>query len=164
MGRSVTTLSGGEGQRIRLAAQLGSNLSGVLYVLDEPTIGFMRDNEQLLAALTRLQERGNSLIVVEHDEETMQMRTIIRPGARRKSEWRPRGRCGHVVRTEAKPSVGDRPMSSAREVSDPRKRRPVNLEMGPCIHVFNADEGKAWQVAPQTNILPRGINLDSASS
>ena len=72
LGRSVTTLSGGEAQRIRLAAQLGSNLSGVLYVLDEPTIGLhSRDNEQLLHALQLLKDRGNSLLVVEHDEETM---------------------------------------------------------------------------------------------
>jgi excinuclease ABC subunit A len=72
LGRGVTTLSGGEAQRIRLAAQLGSNLSGVLYVLDEPTIGLhARDNEHLLAALAKLRARGNSLVVVEHDEETM---------------------------------------------------------------------------------------------
>jgi excinuclease ABC subunit A len=72
MGRGVRTLSGGESQRIRLAAQLGSNLSGVLYVLDEPTIGLhSRDNEQLIRALTMLKNRGNSLVVVEHDEETM---------------------------------------------------------------------------------------------
>lgn len=70
--RSVTTLSGGEAQRIRLAAQLGSNLSGVLYVLDEPTIGLhARDNVRLLEALAQLKRRGNSLLVVEHDEETM---------------------------------------------------------------------------------------------
>jgi excinuclease ABC subunit A len=78
LGRGVTTLSGGEAQRIRLAAQLGSNLSGVLYVLDEPTIGLhARDNEQLLAALHRLQARGNSLVVVEHDEETMRRADYI---------------------------------------------------------------------------------------
>jgi len=72
LGRAVPTLSGGEAQRIRLAAQLGSNLSGVLYILDEPTIGLhARDNEQLLATLKTLQSRGNSLVVVEHDEETM---------------------------------------------------------------------------------------------
>jgi excinuclease ABC subunit A len=72
LGRGATTLSGGEAQRIRLAAQLGSNLSGVLYILDEPTIGLhARDNEQLLAALEALKARGNSLVVVEHDEETM---------------------------------------------------------------------------------------------
>ena len=72
LGRAVPTLSGGEGQRIRLAAQLGSNLSGVLYILDEPTIGLHpRDNEQLLAALATLRRRGNSVVVVEHDEQTM---------------------------------------------------------------------------------------------
>jgi excinuclease ABC subunit A len=72
LSRSVTTLSGGESQRIRLAAQLGSNLSGVLYILDEPTIGLhARDNEQLLDALQKLRSRGNSLVVVEHDEDTM---------------------------------------------------------------------------------------------
>jgi excinuclease ABC subunit A len=78
LGRSVTTLSGGEAQRIRLAAQLGSNLSGVLYVLDEPTIGLhARDNEHLLRALTMLRNRGNSLLVVEHDEETMRRADYI---------------------------------------------------------------------------------------
>ena len=78
LGRGVTTLSGGEAQRIRLAAQLGSNLSGVLYILDEPTIGLhARDNEQLLAALHTLQARGNSLVVVEHDEETMRRADYI---------------------------------------------------------------------------------------
>ncbi len=72
LGRGVTTLSGGENQRIRLAAQLGSNLAGVLYVLDEPTIGLhVRDNDQLLQTLKRLQQRGNSLVVVEHDEDTI---------------------------------------------------------------------------------------------
>ncbi len=72
LGRGAPTLSGGEAQRMRLAAQLGSNLCGVLYVLDEPTIGLhSRDNEQLLAALQKLKARGNSLLVVEHDEETM---------------------------------------------------------------------------------------------
>jgi excinuclease ABC subunit A len=72
LGRSAKTLSGGESQRIRLAAQLGSNLRGVLYVLDEPTIGLHpRDNERLLETLTTLRNKGNSLIVVEHDEETM---------------------------------------------------------------------------------------------
>ncbi len=70
--RSADTLSGGESQRIRLAAQLGSNLTGVLYILDEPTIGLHpRDNVQLLDTLETLKDKGNSLIVVEHDDETM---------------------------------------------------------------------------------------------
>jgi len=78
LGRAVPTLSGGEAQRIRLAAQLGSNLSGVLYVLDEPTIGLhARDNEMLLATLGILKSRGNSLVVVEHDEETMRRADFI---------------------------------------------------------------------------------------
>jgi excinuclease ABC subunit A len=72
LGRSAKTLSGGESQRIRLAAQLGSNLRGVLYVLDEPTIGLHpRDNLRLLETLAVLRNKGNSLVVVEHDEETM---------------------------------------------------------------------------------------------
>ncbi len=78
LGRGVTTLSGGEAQRIRLAAQLGSNLCGVLYVLDEPTIGLhARDNVRLIAALEQLRSRGNSLVVVEHDEETMRRADFI---------------------------------------------------------------------------------------
>jgi excinuclease ABC subunit A len=78
LGRGVPTLSGGESQRIRLAAQLGSNLSGVLYILDEPTIGLhARDNEQLLSALEQLKSRGNSVLVVEHDEETMRRADYI---------------------------------------------------------------------------------------
>ncbi len=72
LGRSAKTLSGGESQRIRLAAQLGSNLRGVLYVLDEPTIGLHpRDNVRLLETLAALRQKGNSLVIVEHDEETM---------------------------------------------------------------------------------------------
>ncbi|MFL6711524.1 MAG: excinuclease ABC subunit UvrA, partial [Sulfurifustis sp.] len=70
--RSAPTLSGGEAQRIRLAAQLGSNLRGVCYILDEPTIGLHhRDNLKLLDTLVRLQEKGNTVVVVEHDEETI---------------------------------------------------------------------------------------------
>jgi len=76
--RPVPSLSGGESQRIRLAAQLGSNLSGVLYVLDEPTIGLhARDNHQLIEVLHRLRARGNSIVVVEHDEDTMRAADYI---------------------------------------------------------------------------------------
>jgi excinuclease ABC subunit A len=72
LGRSAATLSGGEGQRIRLATQIGANLTGVLYVLDEPSIGLhQRDNRRLLATLARLRDLGNTVIVVEHDEETI---------------------------------------------------------------------------------------------
>jgi excinuclease ABC subunit A len=72
LGRSAATLSGGEGQRIRLATQIGSSLTGVLYVLDEPSIGLhQRDNRALLSTLARLRDLGNTVIVVEHDEETI---------------------------------------------------------------------------------------------
>ena len=72
LSRSAGTLSGGEAQRIRLATQIGSGLTGVLYILDEPSIGLhQRDNDKLIAALKRLRDLGNTLIVVEHDEDTM---------------------------------------------------------------------------------------------
>jgi len=74
LGRSATTLSGGEGQRIRLATQIGANLTGVLYVLDEPSIGLhQRDNRALLGTLRHLRDLGNTIIVVEHDEETIRV-------------------------------------------------------------------------------------------
>ncbi len=84
LSRSAKTLSGGESQRIRLAAQLGSNLRGVLYVLDEPTIGLHpRDNQALLDTLDTLKAKGNSLVVVEHDEDTMRRAdTIVDLGPR----------------------------------------------------------------------------------
>ncbi|HEY8322237.1 MAG TPA: excinuclease ABC subunit UvrA [Candidatus Baltobacteraceae bacterium] len=85
LGRSATTLSGGESQRIRLATQIGSSLVGVLYILDEPSIGLhQRDNDRLLATLKTLRDIGNTLIVIEHDEDTMRMADVvvdIGPGA-----------------------------------------------------------------------------------
>ena len=85
LSRSAGTLSGGEAQRIRLATQIGSGLTGVLYILDEPSIGLhQRDNDKLLATLKRLRDLGNTVIVVEHDEDTMyaaDMIIYIGPGA-----------------------------------------------------------------------------------
>ena len=78
LSRSASTLSGGEAQRIRLATQIGSGLTGVLYILDEPSIGLhQRDNEKLIATLKRLRDLGNTLIVVEHDEDTMRSADYI---------------------------------------------------------------------------------------
>ena len=72
LSRSAATLSGGESQRIRLATQIGSGLTGVMYVLDEPSIGLhQRDNNKLIATLKKLRDLGNSVIVVEHDTDTM---------------------------------------------------------------------------------------------
>jgi excinuclease ABC subunit A len=85
LSRSATTLSGGESQRIRLATQIGSSLVGVLYILDEPSIGLhQRDNDRLLATLETLRDIGNTLIVIEHDEDTMRSADVvvdIGPGA-----------------------------------------------------------------------------------
>ncbi len=91
LGRSGDTLSGGEAQRVRLSAQLGSNLTGILYILDEPTIGLHpRDSGILIHALKTLRDRGNTVLVVEHDEETIrQADTLIDlgPGAGRDGGW-----------------------------------------------------------------------------
>src|SRR5204863_1008459 len=85
LNRSAGTLAGGEAQRIRLASQIGSGLVGVLYVLDEPSIGLhQRDNRKLIDTLLRLRDLGNTVIVVEHDEETIRVAdhiVDIGPGA-----------------------------------------------------------------------------------
>ena len=100
LSRSAGTLSGGEAQRIRLATQIGSGLVGVLYILDEPSIGLhQRDNDKLLSTLKHLRDLGNTLIVVEHDEDTMRAADYIvdiGPGAGRPRR-RDRGR-GHAAR------------------------------------------------------------------
>ena len=90
LSRTSGTLSGGESQRIRLASQIGSGLTGVLYVLDEPSIGLhQRDNDRLLETLTHLRDLGNTVIVVEHDEDAIRHgrpRGRYRP--RRRRPWR----------------------------------------------------------------------------
>src|SRR5205823_9529471 len=91
--RTAGTLAGGEAQRIRLATQIGSQLTGVLYILDEPSIGLHhRDNQRLLATLEKLRDLGNTVVVVEHDEDTMRSAdwlVDLGPGAGRHG--------GHVV-------------------------------------------------------------------
>ena len=78
MARNSGTLSGGESQRIRLASQIGSGLTGVLYVLDEPSIGLhQRDNDRLLATLVRLRDLGNTVLVVEHDEDSIRLADYV---------------------------------------------------------------------------------------
>lgn len=134
LGRSVTTLSGGENQRIRLAAQLGSTLSGVLYVLDEPTIGLhARDNEQLLGALKLLRSRGNSLIVVEHDEDTMRAADYIvdlGPEAGvRGGEMVAAGTLAQLCADRA--SVTGKALKESRSYPMHREPRPVHLPILP---------------------------------
>jgi len=91
LARSSGTLSGGESQRIRLASQIGSGLTGVLYVLDEPSIGLhQRDNARLLETLKRLRDLGNTVIVVEHDEDAIRLADyVLDIGPRRRHAWRP---------------------------------------------------------------------------
>jgi excinuclease ABC subunit A len=121
LGRSAKTLSGGESQRIRLAAQLGSNLCGVLYVLDEPTIGLHpADNERLLGSLQALVQKGNSMIVVEHDEETMRRADYIidlGPGAGRLG--------GEVIANGSLEEVLKNPVSLTARHLTVRKRHPI---------------------------------------
>ena len=126
LGRSADTLSGGEAQRIRLASQLGSELAGILYILDEPSIGLhQRDNKKLLDTLQSLRDRGNSIIVVEHDRETMEVADFIvdfGPGAGREG-----GRivaAGTLAEVEANPAsiTGDY-LAGRRELETPKKRR-----------------------------------------
>nr|HEX4313406.1 excinuclease ABC subunit UvrA [Kofleriaceae bacterium] len=126
LNRGAGTLSGGEAQRIRLASQLGSELSGVLYVLDEPSIGLhQRDNERLIRTLHRLRDLGNTVLVVEHDEATIEAADWVvdfGPGAGRHG--------GHVVAegtpaaiARAKDSPTGRFLSGAERIEVPEKRR-----------------------------------------
>jgi excinuclease ABC subunit A len=128
LGRSAATLSGGEGQRIRLATQIGANLTGVLYVLDEPSIGLhQRDNRKLLSTLARLRDLGNTVIVVEHDEETIRTADYVidlGPGA---------GELGGEVIFQGTPrelmeqsetSVTGAYLTGARSIPVPGSRRP----------------------------------------
>ena len=131
LSRAANTLSGGEAQRIRLATQIGSGLQGVLYVLDEPSIGLhQRDNDRLIATLKHLRDLGNTVIVVEHDEDTIRQADYlldIGPGAGVKG--------GEVVASGTPEEVAKNPksitgryLSGAEKIPVPKKRRPVNNE------------------------------------
>ncbi|MGH9348449.1 MAG: excinuclease ABC subunit UvrA [Vicinamibacterales bacterium] len=129
LNRSAATLSGGEGQRIRLATQIGANLTGVLYVLDEPSIGLhQRDNRRLLSTLTRLRDLGNTVIVVEHDEETIRTADYVvdlGPGAGEHG--------GHVIfqgppaelLSDGHGSLTGAYLRSERSIPTPKSRRPA---------------------------------------
>jgi len=128
LGRSAATLSGGEGQRIRLATQIGSNLKGVLYVLDEPSIGLhQRDNRRLLATLRRLRDLGNTVIVVEHDEETIRTADYVidlGPGAgEHGGKVIFQGTPGQLIRDAEDSLTGDY-LRGTREIPVPPGRRP----------------------------------------
>jgi excinuclease ABC subunit A len=127
--RPAPTLSGGESQRIRLASQIGAGLVGVLYILDEPSIGLHpRDNDRLLASLARLRDMGNTVVVVEHDEQTMRSADHIvdfgpGPGVLG-GEVVAQGTFDEVCTTEA--SLTGQFLSGKEEIAVPRQRRPVS--------------------------------------
>mgnify|MGYP000598094280 FL=1 len=129
LAREAATLSGGESQRIRLATQIGSSLMGVLYILDEPSIGLhQRDNEKLLGTLRHLRDLGNTLIVVEHDEDTMRAADYvvdIGPGAGiHGGELVAAGTVDDIIACER--SITGQYLSGKRKIPVPTKRRPGN--------------------------------------
>lgn len=137
LGRAANTLSGGEAQRIRLATQIGSGLQGVLYVLDEPSIGLhQRDNDRLIATLHHLRNLGNTVIVVEHDEDTIRAADYlidIGPGA---------GIHGGQVVAQGTPaevakdpnSITGRYLSGADTIAVPKKRRAIVKDKALVVH------------------------------
>jgi excinuclease ABC subunit A len=144
--RSANTLAGGEAQRIRLATQIGSSLMGVLYILDEPSIGLhQRDNDRLIATLMRLRELGNTVIVVEHDEDTIRMADYVidvGPGA---------GEHGGEIVAVGKPedlaknpdSLTGQYLSGKKEIAIPTSRRHGNRKS---IVVKNAYENNLQHI------------------
>ena len=129
LSRASATLSGGEGQRIRLATQIGASLMGVLYILDEPSIGLhQRDNRRLLSTLTRLRDMGNTVLVVEHDEETIRTADYVidmGPGAgEHGGHVVAAGTPEEIVRCEA--SLTGRYLAGKKEIPVPRERRRSN--------------------------------------
>ena len=155
LSRAAGTLSGGEAQRIRLATQIGSGLVGVLYVLDEPSIGLhQRDNRRLIDTLTKLRDMGNTLIVVEHDEDTMREADWIvdvGPGAGEHG--------GQVVHSgtydellKNKSSITGDYMAGRREIEVPATRRPVDKKRR--VKVFGARENNLKNVDV---VFPLGV-------
>ena len=129
LAREAATLSGGESQRIRLATQIGSSLMGVLYILDEPSIGLhQRDNEKLLGTLRHLRDLGNTLIVVEHDEDTMRAADYvvdIGPGAGiHGGELVAAGTVDDIIACER--SITGQYLSGKRKIPVPAKRQKTD--------------------------------------
>ena len=153
LSRSATTLAGGETQRIRLASQVGSRLTGVLYVLDEPSIGLhARDNEKLIHVLKELRDLGNSVLVVEHDEETIREADYlvdIGPGAGKHG--------GRIIAAGTPDEVAQNPnsitgqfLTGARAIPIPAKRRKTNA----FVSVIGATENNLQRV---TAHIPLGV-------
>ena len=156
LGRAANTLSGGEAQRIRLATQIGSGLQGVLYVLDEPSIGLhQRDNDRLIATLKRLRDLGNTVLVVEHDEDTIREADYlldIGPGA---------GVNGGTVVAHGTPgevakdsnSVTGRYLAGTEQIDVPKKRRPVEKDRKLIIRGARENNLKGIDVAVPLGVM-----------
>ncbi len=155
LSRSAGTLSGGEAQRIRLATQIGSGLTGVLYILDEPSIGLhQRDNDKLLATLKKLRDLGNTLIVVEHDEDTMYAADQIidiGPGAGVHGGNVMAQGTAEEIKLSPNSVTGDY-LSGRRKISVPKTRRkPLKNK---CIEVCKATENNLKNISVK---FPLGV-------
>ena len=155
LSRSAESLSGGEAQRIRLATQIGSRLVGVLYILDEPSIGLhQRDNARLLATLEQLRDLGNTVIVVEHDEETMRAADHVidlGPGAgRHGGRVIAEGTVDELIRNPG--SLTGRYLSGALRIPVPEQRRPFDPDRA--IRIEDAEEHNLRGVTVE---LPLGL-------
>jgi excinuclease ABC subunit A len=155
LGRSAESLSGGEAQRIRLATQIGSRLVGVLYILDEPSIGLhQRDNARLLSTLEQLRDLGNTVIVVEHDEETMRAADHVidmGPGAgKHGGEVIAAGTVDEIIRNPR--SITGKYLSGEMEIALPAERRPVDPKK--TIKIQNAREHNLRNVDAE---IPLGL-------
>lgn len=150
LGRAANTLSGGEAQRIRLATQIGSGLQGVLYVLDEPSIGLhQRDNDRLIDTLKRLRDLGNTVLVVEHDEDTIRQSDFLvdmGPGAGSKG--------GQIVAMGSPEEVAKNPdsitgryLSDTEKIAVPKKRRKPNQDQQLIVHGARENNLKNIDVA-----------------
>lgn len=147
LSRSAGTLSGGEAQRIRLATQIGSGLTGVLYILDEPSIGLhQRDNDKLIATLKKLRDLGNSLLVVEHDEDTMYAADQIidiGPGAGvHGGQVMAQGTAEEIKNVPT--SITGAYLSGRKKIEVPKKRRPGNKKN---IEIVNATENNLKNIS-----------------
>ena len=147
LSRSAGTLSGGEAQRIRLATQIGSGLTGVLYILDEPSIGLhQRDNDKLIATLKKLRDLGNSLLVVEHDEDTMYAADLIidiGPGAGvHGGQVMAQGTAEEIKNVPT--SITGAYLSGRKKIEVPKKRRPGNKKN---IEIVNATENNLKNIS-----------------
>ena len=154
LSRSAGTLSGGEAQRIRLATQIGSGLTGVLYILDEPSIGLhQRDNEKLIGTLKKLRDLGNTLIVVEHDEDTMYSADQIidiGPGAGvHGGNVMAQGTAEEIK--QVKGSITGDYLSGRKQIHVPSKRRKGNKK---CIEVVRATENNLKNISVK---FPLGV-------